>query len=229
MGRGLKALKDNFLVWLVSWLGPALIWLLGKTLRISWKGLENLQEVRKGGQRVIYALWHGRLLILTFAHRRQKVHVLISQHRDGELIARTVRRLGFVPIRGSTTRGGTQAIFQMVSKIQDGYDLAITPDGPKGPHHKVQSGAIYIAQRSGLPIMPISASAKSAWRLKSWDSFLIPKPFSKAVIILGKPVYVSQDAVENELNSKIAELEQQLLELTTQADNFFHNKDKIGN
>lgn len=220
----MKTLRNNFLVWLVSWLGPALIWLLGKTLRISWRGRENLQEVRKSGQRVIYALWHGRLLILTFAHRWQKVHVLISQHRDGEFVARTVQRLGFVPIRGSTTRGGTQAIFQMVSKIQDGYDLAITPDGPKGPPHKVQSGAIYIAQRSGLPIMPISASAKSAWRLKSWDNFLIPKPFSRAVIILGKPVFVSQNATENELNSKIVELENELSNLTTQADNFFYDK-----
>lgn len=225
----MKSVRDNFLVWLVSWLGPALIWLLGKTLRISWRGRENLQEVRKSGQRVIYALWHGRLLILTFAHRRQKVHVLISQHRDGELIARTVQRLGFVPIRGSTTRGGAQAIFQMVSKIQDGYDLAITPDGPKGPPHKVQSGAIYIAQRSGLPIIPISASAKSAWRLKSWDSFLIPRPFSKAVIILGKPIYVKKESTDGELSGKISELEQELSELTTQADNFFHNKNKIGN
>ncbi len=220
----MKSVKDNFLVWVVSWLGPALVWLLGKTLRVSWRGRENLQEIRKNGQRVIYALWHGRLLILTFAHRWQKVHVLISQHRDGEFIARTVQRLGFVPIRGSTTRGGTQAIFQMVSKIQDGYDLAITPDGPKGPLHKVQSGAIYIAQRSGLPIIPISTSAQSSWRLKSWDSFLIPKPFSKAVIILGKPIYVKKESTDGELSGKISELEQELSELTTQADNFFRNK-----
>ena len=224
MKRSLKSLKDNFLVWVVSWLGPALVWLLGKTLRISWRGLENLQEVRKSGRKVIYALWHGRLLILTFAHRWQKVHVLISQHRDGEFIARTVQRLGFVPIRGSTTRGGTQAIFQMISKIQDGYDIAITPDGPKGPPYKVQSGAIYIAQRSGLPIMPISTSAKKALRLKSWDSFLIPKPFSKTVIILGKPIYVKKESTDEELSGKIYELEQKLSELTTQADNFFHNK-----
>lgn len=227
MKRSLKSVKDNFLVWVVSWLGPALVWLLGKTLRISWRGLENLQEVRKSGQRVIYALWHGRLLILTFAHRWQKVHVLISQHRDGEFIARTVQRLGFVPIRGSTTRGGTQAIFQMVSKIQDGYDLAITPDGPKGPACKVQTGAILIAQRSGLPIMPITTSAQKVWRLKSWDSFLIPKPLSKTVIILGKPIYVSKDAAENELNSKISELENQLSELTEQADNFSITKTKV--
>jgi len=224
MKTSFKNLKDGFLIWLVSWLGPALVWLLGKTLRISWRGLENLQEVRKSGRKVIYALWHGRLLILTFAHRWQKVHVLISQHRDGEFIARTVQRLGFVPIRGSTTRGGTQAIFQMISKIQDGYDIAITPDGPKGPPYKVQSGAIYIAQRSGLPIMPISTSAKKALRLKSWDSFLIPKPFSKTVIILGKPIYVKKESTDEELSGKIYELEQKLSELTTQADNFFHNK-----
>src|SRR3990172_2103308 len=219
MKTSFKNLKDGFIICLVSWLGPALVWFLGKTLRISWRGLENLQEVRKSRQRVIYALWHGRLLILTFAHRWQKVHVLISQHRDGEFIARTVQKLGFVPIRGSTTRGGTQAIFQMVSKIQDGYDLAITTDGSKGPPHKVQSGAIYIAQRSGLPIMPISSSAQKAWRLKSWDSFLIPKPFSKTVIMLGKPIYVKKESTDGELSGKISELEQELSELTAQADN----------
>ncbi|OGC79549.1 MAG: hypothetical protein A2145_04730 [candidate division Zixibacteria bacterium RBG_16_40_9] len=216
-------MKDKFLVWLVSWLGPAMIWLLGKSLKITWKGWEHLEEVRKKGEKVLYAFWHGRLLILTFSYRWQKVHVLISQHRDGEFIARTIQRLGFVPVRGSTTRGGTQAIFQMISKIQDGYDIAITPDGPKGPRYKVQPGVIYIAQRSGLPIMPISSSAQKAWRLKSWDNFLIPRPFSKTVIVLGKPIYVPKDSTEQELNSKTSELEKELLEITKQADNFFEN------
>lgn len=219
----MRNIKDDLLVGLVSWLGPALIWLLGKTLRITWRGLENLEEVRKKGEKVLYALWHGRLLILTFSYSWQKVHVLISQHRDGEFIARTIQRLGFVPVRGSTTKGGVKAIFQMVAKIQDGYDIAITPDGPKGPRYKVQPGVIYIAQRSGLPIMPISSSAQKAWRLKSWDSFLIPKPFSKTVIILGKPIYVPKESTEDDLNSKISDLEKRLLELTEQADNFFKN------
>ncbi len=219
----MKNVKDKFLVWLVSWLGPAMIWLLGKSLKITWEGWEHLEEVRKKGEKVLYAFWHGRLLILTFSYRWQKVHVLISQHRDGEFIARTIQRLGFVPVRGSTTRGGTQAIFQMISKIQGGYDIAITPDGPKGPRYKVQPGVIYIAQRSGLPIMPISSSAQKAWRLKSWDNFLIPRPFSKTVIILGKPIYVPKDSTEQELNSKTSELEKELLEITKQADNFFEN------
>lgn len=223
MGSSLKKIKDQLSVWLVSWLGPGIIWLLGKTLRITWQGLEKLEEVRKKGETVLYAFWHGRLLILTYSYRWQKVHVLISQHRDGEFIARTIQRLGFVPVRGSTTRGGTQAIFQMISKIQDGYDIAITPDGPKGPRYKVQPGVIYIAQRSGLPIMPISSSAQKAWRLKSWDKFLIPRPFSKTVIILGKPIYVPKDSTEQELNSKTSELEKELLEITKQADNFFEN------
>ncbi len=217
----MKKIKDQLSIWLVSWLGPAIIWLLGKTLRIAWQGLENLEEVRKKGEKVLYAFWHGRLLILTFSYRWQKVHVLISQHRDGEFIARTIQRLGFVPVRGSTTRGGTQAIFQMISKIQEGYDIAITPDGPKGPRYKVQPGVIYIAQRSGLPIMPISSSAQKAWRLKSWDGFLVPKPFSKTVIILGKPIYVPKESGEKELNSKIFELEKELLEITEKGDNFF--------
>ena len=186
--------------------------------------MENLELVRKKGQKVLYAFWHGRMLILSFSHRRQRIHILISQHRDGEFMARTVQRLGFVPIRGSSTKGGAKAIFQMVSKIQDGYDIAITPDGPKGPRYKVQPGAIYIAGRSGLPIIPITSSAEKCWRLSSWDNFLIPKPFSKTVIILGEPIYVASDSTVSEINSKNFELENQLVELTFQADNFFSNR-----
>src|SRR5574341_493607 len=120
-------------------------------MRSGLRNIKEIKEKRKKGEKVLYALWHGRLLILTFSYSWQKVHVLISQHRDGEFIARTIQRLGFVPVRGSTTKGGVKAIFQMVAKIQDGYDIAITPYVPKGPRDKVQPGVIYIAQRSGLP------------------------------------------------------------------------------
>lgn len=158
---------------------------------------------------------------MSYSHRWQKIHVLISQHRDGELIARIIQRLGFVSVRGSTTRGGTKAIFEMANKGTSGYDVAITPDGPKGPKFKVQLGTVYIAQRSGMPIVPITNSAKSRWTLPSWDGFLIPKPFSKAVIIIGEPIYVPPELTPPELEEKRKEAERKLLELTQKADNYF--------
>jgi lysophospholipid acyltransferase (LPLAT)-like uncharacterized protein len=216
-----KTFRDNLLLFFVSVMGPIFIFLLGKTLRIKWIGEENLDPIRKNRGQVIYAFWHGRMLISSYSHRGQKIHVLISQHRDGELIARIIERLGFVSVRGSTTRGGTKAIFEMAKKGVSGYDVAITPDGPRGPRFAVQLGTIYIAQRSQMPIIPITNSAKSRWTLSSWDGFLIPKPFSDAVIIIGEPIYVPLESTPQELEEKREELEKRLVDLTKKADNYF--------
>jgi hypothetical protein len=217
-----KTFKDNLLLFFISLIGPIFIFLLGKTLRIKWIGEKKLDAIRKNRGQVIYAFWHGRMLISSYSHRGQKIHVLISQHRDGELIARIIERLGFVSVRGSTTRGGTKAIFEMVNRGASGYDVAITPDGPKGPKFKVQLGTIYIAQRSQMPIIPITNAAKSRWTLSSWDGFLIPKPFSKAVILIGEPIYVPLESTPQELEEKREELEKRLVDLTQKADNYFH-------
>jgi hypothetical protein len=217
-----KTFKDNLLLFFISVVGPIFIFLLGKTLRIKWIGEKNLDSIRKNQSQVIYAFWHGRMLISSYSHRGQKIHVLISQHRDGELIARIIERLGFVSVRGSTTRGGTKAIFEMVNRGASGYDVAITPDGPKGPRFKIQLGTIYIAQRSQMPIIPITNAAKSRWTLSSWDGFLIPKPFSKAVILIGEPIYVPLESTPQELEEKREELEKRLVDLTQKADDYFH-------
>lgn len=217
----MKKFLDKLTMFFVPKIGALLIFLLGKSLRIKWVGTENLVPVRKKGQRVIYAFWHGRMLILPFSHRWQKIHVLISQHRDGELIARIINIFGFGSVRGSTTRGGTKAIFQMADKNLDGYDVAVTPDGPKGPRYEVQPGVIYIAQRSGMPIIPVTNSAKKRWTLKSWDNFIIPKPFSKATIILGEPIYVDSQSSPREIEEKRGKLEEKLLSLTSEADSYF--------
>ncbi len=202
-------------------MGPLLILLLGKTLKIKWLGEENLQDIRSNNGKVFYAFWHGRMLILSYSHRRKKIQVLISQHRDGEIIARIIQRLGFGTVRGSTTHGGFKAILQMANKSNEGYDIAITPDGPKGPGFKVQPGTVYIAQRGEVPIIPISNSAEKRWTLRSWDKFVIPKPFSRTIIIIGKPIYVPGELNGEELDLKNAELEESLNQLTWQADNYF--------
>jgi lysophospholipid acyltransferase (LPLAT)-like uncharacterized protein len=231
----LKQIKDELLLFLTSWIGPILIYVLGKTLKIEWVGEENLNTLRKekksvpstslrDGERsrtVIYAFWHGRMLIFTYSHRKRKIHVLISEHRDGEFIARIIHRLGFVSVRGSTTRGGSKAIFEMCEKTSSGFDVAISPDGPRGPGFQVHPGIIYTAQRSQMPIIPITNSAKNRWNLSTWDKFLIPKPLSKAVIMIGKPIYIPVESTPEELEEKRIELEKSLLELTQKADDYF--------
>ncbi|HVP36951.1 MAG TPA: lysophospholipid acyltransferase family protein [Terriglobales bacterium] len=215
------SLKEKLYLFLVSLFGPALILLLGKSLKIEWVGEENLEEIRQRNGKVLYALWHGRMLILSYTHRGQKNQVLSSRHRDGEIIARILMNLGFGTVRGSTTHGGYEAIMQMSNKVKEGYDIAITPDGPKGPAFKVQPGAVVIAQKSGVPIIPITNSAQRRWTLKSWDKFIIPKPFSRAVVIIGKPIYVPAELSPEELDSKSKELEKSLNYLTEEADNYF--------
>ncbi|MGB8656682.1 MAG: lysophospholipid acyltransferase family protein [Candidatus Zixiibacteriota bacterium] len=221
MENWLRRLKDELLLFLSSWIGPLLIYVLGVTLRIEWKGEENLNLVRREKKPVIYAFWHGRMLIFAYSHRRRRIHVLISQHRDGEFIARIIHRLGFVSIRGSTTRGGPKAVFELCERIASGVDVAISPDGPKGPGFQVHPGIVYVAQRSGMPIVPITNSARNRWNLASWDKFLIPKPFSRVIIMLGKPIDVPAQSTTDELEEKRVQLGKSLLELTQKADDHF--------
>jgi lysophospholipid acyltransferase (LPLAT)-like uncharacterized protein len=223
MGSRFKQARDRLALFLASWIGPLFIYLLGRTLRIDWVGDSNLHSARTKKKSVIYAFWHGRMLILAYSYRWKKVHVLISQHRDGEFIARIIHRLGFVSVRGSTTRGGSRAIFEMCEKAAGGFDVAVTPDGPRGPRFQVQPGTIYMAQRSGMPIIPITSSARKRWILSSWDRFIIPKPFSRAVIMLGQPVCVPADCSAEGLEEIRVRLERQMRELTSTADNYFQN------
>ena len=215
------SLKEKFYIFLISLLGSVLILLLGKSLKIEWVGDENLKEIRQRNGKVLYAFWHGRMLILAYTHRGQKNQVLSSRHRDGQTSARIIQRLGFGTVWGSTTHGGVEALLKMANKVREGYDIAITPDGPKGPAFKVQPGAVFVARKSGVPIIPITNSARRKWTLKSWDGFIIPQPFSRAVVFIGKPIYVPAELSKEELDSKSKELEESLNLLTEKADNYF--------
>ena len=128
--------------YIIPYFGYLYIWFIGKTSVIKEYNDPGFERLVKNRENFIYAFWHGRMLILCFSHRWQKIHVLISQHRDGELIARIIALLGFGSVRGSSTRGGTKAIFQMADKNLGGYDVAVTPDGPRGPRYEVQPGVI---------------------------------------------------------------------------------------
>ncbi|MEO8561478.1 MAG: lysophospholipid acyltransferase family protein [bacterium] len=142
------------------------------------------------GKRVIYALWHGELLPLLWLHRSQDIALVISEHRDGEIIARIAETLGYATIRGSSSRGGSRALIGLMRELEGGRDAAVTPDGPRGPAHVFAPGAAIAAQRTGALIVPIRASASRAWRLKSWDRFLVPKPFARVEVVYGEPVSV---------------------------------------
>ncbi len=197
---------------LVGRLSAGAIGLLGGTLTIRMIGEEYLERAREGGRRVLYAFWHEGLLVATYAFRRQGIQVLVSQHRDGELIARAIERMGYGTIRGSSTRGGTRALFRMASAGAAGDDLGVTVDGPRGPRLEVKPGTLFIAGRSGLPIVPFAVASRKPWELSSWDRFMVPRPFSTAAIAFGEPLEVPGDTAVERLEPYRIALQQRLLE-----------------
>jgi lysophospholipid acyltransferase (LPLAT)-like uncharacterized protein len=148
----------------------------------------------------IYLFWHEMMLLPTLTHRHAGFCVLISQHRDGELISRTVKMLGFSTVRGSTTRKGFSAIRGLMRQGKLTH-LAITPDGPKGPRRVVQQGGIYLASRTGMPILPTGLAFRSCWRANSWDRLAVPMPGTQGVCIIGKPIMIPPDISMEEIES----------------------------
>jgi lysophospholipid acyltransferase (LPLAT)-like uncharacterized protein len=173
--------------------GRGFLHLLGRTWRFRVLNGEAVRALRREKRPFIFALWHGHLLPLLWFHRGEGVKVLISEHRDGELVARAAESLGYGLIRGSTTQGANRALISLVRELQSGHEIAITPDGPRGPTETFAPGALVAAQRSDSHILPVAISADRAWRLRSWDRFMIPKPFAKITVAYGPASKVVAD------------------------------------
>lgn len=171
-------------------LGKGFLQMLARTWRIRVVNGGYLLDLRRAERPFIFALWHGHLLPLLWHHRRQGVIILISEHHDGELVARAAESLGYGLIRGSSTRGADRALISLVRELNAGHEVAITPDGPRGPAETFAPGALVAAQRSDSFILPVAASADRAWRLRSWDRFVIPKPFARVTIAYATPTKV---------------------------------------
>jgi lysophospholipid acyltransferase (LPLAT)-like uncharacterized protein len=207
--------------WLVEYLAAALAlairWWV-RTLRVRMvtaDGRKHPADPRRG--RFIYTFWHEGLLAPLAAPAA--VRVLISQHTDGELIAQICQRLGIGVIRGSTARGGSQALLEMIRSGGDSH-LAITPDGPRGPRRQLKPGAVMVASLSGLAIVPIGIGFVRAWRAGSWDRFAIPCPFSTLVGVIGEPIHVPRDLDRGGMKQWTQHVEQQMLELTERAEDW---------
>ncbi len=176
----------------IAWaarLGALFVRAIGATWRFHVTHDAEVKRLRDEGP-VIFALWHGELLPLLYYHRGQGVAILVSEHADGEIIARIAQRLGYSTVRGSTSRGAARALLGLARVLEDGGDVAVTPDGPRGPAKSFAAGALVVAHRSGAPVICASASVSRAWRLGSWDRFLIPKPFARVRVAYADPLLV---------------------------------------
>jgi lysophospholipid acyltransferase (LPLAT)-like uncharacterized protein len=180
----------------VSRLGAGLLRTLFATTRVRREGLGPVESMRAEGRPVVFALWHGHLLPLLHFHRNLGIVTLVSQHRDGEHVARVLEVSGFGTVRGSSTRGGAQGLRGLIRKAREGHDVAITPDGPQGPRRRFKPGALLVSRLTGHPIVPVAAGISRAWSLGSWDRFLVPKPFATVRIAYGTPVFVPRREVE---------------------------------
>jgi lysophospholipid acyltransferase (LPLAT)-like uncharacterized protein len=202
---------------MMGWLLRLAVMGIGRTLR--WRVedparlLDNLPR-----QPVIFAVWHNRLFLVPYLHRRfwqrQQLAVMVSASKDGEKLVRVLEKFHLVCVRGSSSRRGKEALREMVSYVNAGYDAGITPDGPRGPKYQVAHGIVSLAQVTGAPIMPISWDVGCKITLKSWDGFMIPLPFARATLRIGAPLTLPRDAGETERENKRLELENVLKSLS---------------
>ena len=209
----------------VCWFAAMLIRLVWVTGRWRTVGAEIPAAYWDKNQPFILAFWHGRLMMMPYCWRRGKgMNMLISQHRDGELIARTIGHFGLGSVRGSSAKPGKQdkggggALRAMVKQLSRNEYVGITPDGPRGPRQHVGDGILSIARLSGAPVIPVSFGATRRIHARSWDRFLIALPFSRGVFVWGKPHYVPRDADTDGLEKARLLLEEDLNRITAEAD-----------
>jgi lysophospholipid acyltransferase (LPLAT)-like uncharacterized protein len=192
--------------------GSWLVRRLGSTLDYHFRYAEpavNPEVARRLGKRYIYAFFHEVMLFPAHYWAWPEMHILISDHRDGELITQVIKRLGFGVVRGSTTRGGTRALREMTLRIDSG-NLCVTPDGPRGPRRHVHQGLAYLASRTGLPIVGAGMAFKNPRRARSWDRFCVPRPFSAAACVAPAAVAVPPDANRDTIEACRLEVERRM-------------------
>jgi lysophospholipid acyltransferase (LPLAT)-like uncharacterized protein len=205
---------------LAAWLIFALLRALAMSLRYRWSDPTRTLEHPPAGP-MIFCVWHNRLALCMEAYRyfrsrcpRKGMAAIVSASKDGGLLAEVLKCFKVQPVRGSSSRRGAQALLELTSWGERGYDLAITPDGPRGPCYTVQEGVMGAAQVTGLPIVPASYHLQWKIRLKSWDGFQIPVPFSRCEMNIGAPIHIPREATDAEREALRRQLEQTLKALS---------------
>lgn len=208
----------------ISQAGALVVRLLILTLRFRVEDPAALARGQAGGPFII-VFWHNRLLLVPWMwdrffarHRQHQGKALSSTSRDGELIAQFISRFGIGPVRGSATRRGSAALRELATLVRRGHDVAITPDGSRGPLYEIKPGMVLLAQLTGAPVLPISFEYSRAWRLRTWDRFAIPKPFSTVMFRVGEPVQVRRTSGEAEFEAQRRRCEDAMRALVRDGD-----------
>ncbi len=183
-----RSAREELALHLVPPLAAGLIRSLRATVRLRFHGLEHVLPFWREDRRYVHVFWHAHLLLMVYGYHGPGLAFLISHSFDGELISRTVERFGYHPVRGSSSRGSVMGMRAIFRAVREGRDVGFTPDGPRGPARVVQPGCVAAARHLGIPVVPLALGASRAWRLSSWDRFVVPKPFSRVLIAYGEPV-----------------------------------------
>ena len=203
----------------LCWIAAIYVRLVFATSRWRYEGTRYPEALWDSKQPFIVAFWHGRLLMMPYMWRRSApINVLISQHADGEFLARIMRYFAIDTVRGSSKRGGAAALRELVRLIGQGVSIGFTPDGPRGPRMRATEGVVALARMSGVPIVPVAFSTTRSRILGSWDRFMFALPFGRGTYLWGEPIYVAADARGPALEAARADVETALNELTAEAD-----------
>lgn len=205
----------KFQLWLLKHLAWLYLHFVGKTSKIVDIDRHYRNDLEAAGQQYVNVVWHGRQVIFVYTHRGAKISPLASPSKDGEIIAQVQQLFGFAPSRGSSRREPVQALRRLIGRIQQGYSLAVTPDGPLGPEREVKPGALYLAQRFGLPVLPMTSALKRKIIIRGWDTFHFPLPFNRICIVYGKPFWI---APQDDLKESAKIIKKILDDITDEAD-----------
>jgi lysophospholipid acyltransferase (LPLAT)-like uncharacterized protein len=218
MSQGTAMREASIKARVIAAVGGGLLTTVMRTTRDETRNDRVYEEWLRPQRAAMYLLWHGRLVPGSYHHRDHGLATLISMHRDGDYIAGVVESWGYQVLRGSSSRGGTGALRQMVRLLRAGTPIAVTPDGPRGPRQEMKLGPILAAQMAGVPVITVSAGTDRGWWFGGWDRFVIPKPFSRIRLTYADPVWIPRDLSEEGLSSVARSLEATLNRQTEEVD-----------
>ncbi|MFC1515291.1 lysophospholipid acyltransferase family protein [Thermodesulfobacteriota bacterium] len=222
-------MKNRFLnQYILPYVGLLFVKIISVTYRFKIVNPEVEQNVLEKGQVPIYAAWHQRLFAgIAPLAKRKPISIMISQSRDGEYIARIIDMLGWRPVRGSSSRGGREALKEIISLTRQGYRIVHIVDGPQGPPGVIKPGLIKIAQHSGMPILFGTTSAEKKWVCNSWDRFIVPKPFSRVIIRFGDEIHIPRNLGKVDFEKKRSAVEKALKQFIEETDRMWTDPEII--
>ena len=217
--------SERIKLWLISWAGYLLIRAIGPTLRYQLAVEPGcLADKLDDPPLAIWCFWHRCVIPAAYRFRKQKLAVMTSRSFDGEYIARIIGKLGFIPVRGSSSRGGAAALLGMREQLEQGHGVAFTIDGPRGPRYVAKPGPVVLAKKTGVPISCFYIALERAWILNSWDRMMIPRPFSRAAVYASSPIVVSPDATDEQMSELHTQMQEALERCRMRAEEAFSER-----